>query len=149
MPWVEDLAKTRGYDLLIHGKGGAIPKVSHRYEGFPWVVKDHFDGPSNLFPRTLHRLINEKTWSRITGNPGSRLRLTDPEGTDLSLTILAKPFTDPARHDYGLTPKWGHLMAHPPTPIEREDDSTGTIAGTLSHFSGRSRGSKWRSRTPG
>jgi hypothetical protein len=26
-------------------------------------------------------------------------------------------------------------MAHPPTPIETDDDSTGTIAGTLNHFS--------------
>ena len=81
-PWIEDLAKTNGYDLLIHGKGGAIPKVSHRYEGFPWVVTDHFDAPSNLFPRQLHRLINERTWSRITDNAGSRIRLTDPEGTN-------------------------------------------------------------------
>jgi hypothetical protein len=134
LPWIEDLARTRGYDLLIHGKGGAIPKVSHRYEGFPWVVKDHFAAPSNLFPRELHRLINEKTWSRITGHPGARLHVTDPEGTHLSLTILEKPFTDSGRHDYGLTPKWGHLMAHPPTPIEREDDTSGVIAGTLSHF---------------
>jgi hypothetical protein len=135
LPWVEDLARTRGYDLLIHGKGGAIPKVDHRYEGFPWVVKDHFDRSSNLFPRPLHRLINERTWSRITGNTGGRLRLTDPEGTNLSLTILERPFHDSGRHDYGPTPKWGHLMAHPPTPIEPDDDSSGVIAGTLNHFS--------------
>jgi hypothetical protein len=134
-PWIEDLAKSRGYDLLIHGKGGAIPKVSHRYEGFPWVVRDHFDGPSNLFPRPVHRLINERTWSRITDNAGSRIRLTDPEGTDIGLTILPGPLQDTTRHDYGLSPKWGHLMAHPPTPIEPDDDSTGTIAGTLNHFS--------------
>jgi hypothetical protein len=134
-PWIEDLAASRGYDLLIHGKGGAIPKVSHRYEGFPWVVADHFDGPSNLFPRPLHRVINERTWSRITDNPGSRIRLTDPEGTDIGLTILEAPLRDTTRHDYGMSPKWGHLMAHPPTPIEPDDDSTGTIAGTLNHFS--------------
>jgi hypothetical protein len=134
-PWIEHLARTGGYDLLVHGKGGAIPKVSHRYEGFPWVVTDHFDGPSNLFPRALHRLINERTWSRITDHAGSRLRLTDPEGTDLSLTILEEPLHDTTRHDYGMSPKWGHLMAHPPTPIEPTDDSTGVIAGTLNHFS--------------
>ena len=134
-PWIEDLAASRGYDLLIHGKGGAIPKVSHRYEGFPWVVTDHFDAPSNLFPRPLHRLINERTWARITEHTGSRLLLTDPEGTNLGLTILDAPFRDTTRHDYGLSPKWGHLMAHPPTPIEREDDTRGTIAGTLNHFS--------------
>jgi hypothetical protein len=97
------------------------------------VVRDHFDRGANLFPRDLHRLINERTWSRITENAGARLRLSDPEGTRLGLTILRKPFGD-GRHDYGLSPKWGHLMAHPPTPIESEDDTTGVIAGTLSHF---------------
>lgn len=134
-PWIEELAASRGYDLLIHGKGGAIPKVAHRYEGFPWVVTDHFDRASNLYPRPLHRLINERTWSRITENAGARIRLTDPEGTNLTLTILAAPLRDTTRHDYGLSPKWGHLMAHPPTPIEPNDDSSGTIAGTLNHFS--------------
>jgi hypothetical protein len=135
LPWVEDLAKTRGYDLLIHGKGGAIPKVSHRYEGFPWVVQDHFAPGPNLFPRELHTLINQKTWSRITDNVGGRIRLSDPEGTRLSLTILGGPLHDTNRHDYGMSPKWGHLMAHPPTPIEAEDDTRGVIAGTLNHFS--------------
>ena len=135
LPWIEDLARTGGYDLLVHGKGGAIPKVDHRYEGFPWVVRDHFERAANLYPRPLHRLLNERTWHRITDNPGARLHLTDPEGTNLSLTILEKPFLDSGRHDYGLSPKWGHLMAHPPTPIEPDDDSTGIIAGTLNHFS--------------
>lgn len=135
LPWIEDLARTRGYDLLVHGKGGAIPKVDHRYEGFPWVVRDHFDRASNLYPRPLHRLINERTWQRITDHPGDRLHLTDPEGTNLSLTILGAPLRDTSRHDYGMSPKWGHLMAHPPTPIEPDDDSTGVIAGTLNHFS--------------
>src|SRR4051812_29542829 len=104
LPWVEELARSRGYDLLIHGKGGAIPKVSHRYEGIPWVVTDHFDRGSNLFPRALHRLINEKTWLRITSNPSCRLRLSDPEGTKVSLTIQERPFRDGTRHDHGLTP---------------------------------------------
>jgi hypothetical protein len=134
VPWVEELAKTRKYDLLIHGKGGAIPKVDHRYEGFPWIVKEHFASEANIYPRELHRLINEKTWARITDNTGSRLTVTDPEGTNLELTILDKPLSDPNRHDYGMTPKWGHLMAHPPTPIEPEDDTVGVIKGTMGHF---------------
>lgn len=134
VPWVEELASSRGYDLLVHGKGGAIPKVDHRYEGFPWVVPEHLASEANVYPRDLHRLINEKTWEPIVTHPGDKLHLTDPEGTELSLTILEAPFHDEGRHDYGVTPKWGHLMAHPPTPIEREDDTEGVIKGTIGHF---------------
>jgi len=134
VPWVEDVAANGKYDLLVHGKGGAIPKVAHRYEGFPWVTKEHLLTEANLYPRELHTLINQKTWNPIVQNPGGKLHLTDPEGTDLSLTILEAPFHDEGRHDYGVTPKWGHLMAHPPTPIEREDDSAGQIKGTIGHF---------------
>lgn len=134
MPWIEDLARTGGYDLLVHGKGGAIPKVDHRYEGFPWVTREHLLSEANVYPRELHRLINERTWSRITDNTGGLLTLTDPEGTRLQLTIMEGPLCDTSRHDYGMTPKWGHLMAHPPTPIEREDDAQGVIRGTVGHF---------------
>jgi hypothetical protein len=132
-PWVEELAAARGYDLLIHGAAGPVPSTTSRYEAFPWTTKEHFLGESNLFPRELHKIINQRTWSRITENIGGRIRLTDPEGTDLSLTILEHPFHD-GRHDYGFKPKWGHLMAHPPTPVGGDDDTTGVIAGTMSHY---------------
>ena len=96
-PWIEDLAKTRGYDLLIHGKGGAIPKVSTPIRGLPVGRARTTSTPLEPLPATtLHRRINERTWSRITDNAGARLRLTDPEGTNLSLTILAAPLR---RHD--------------------------------------------------
>jgi len=132
-PWIEELAAARGYDLLIHGAAGPVPATATRYEAFPWTTKEHFLGESNLFPRELHKVINERTWSRITDNIGGRIRLTDPEGTDLSMAILEHPFHD-GRHDYGFKPKWGHLMAHPPTPVGEEDDTTGVISGTMSHY---------------
>jgi hypothetical protein len=132
-PWIEELAAARGYDLLIHGAAGPVPKSTGRYEAFPWTTKEHFLSPANTFPRELHKLINEKTWSRITDNIGGRIELSDPEGTQLSMTILETPFFD-GRHDYGMKPKWGHLMAHPPTPVGGDDDTTGVIAGTMSHY---------------
>lgn len=134
IPWVEELAKTRGYDLLIHGPAGPVPKTDHRYEGFPWFLKEHFRDECNLYPRDLHTLINERTWDRFTANGGGRVLLTDPEGTNLQFTLRAEWFEGTGRHDYGRRPKWGHLMAHPPTPIDSEDDTTGVIAGTTSHY---------------
>jgi hypothetical protein len=134
-PWIEELARSRRYDLLIHGPAGPVPKSDHRYEGFPWFTQEHFRSPCNIYPRDLHTLINQRTWDRITQNTGGRMLVTDPEGTNLSLTIRPGPMDAGDRHDYGLRPKWGHLMAHPPTPIEKEDDTTGVIAGTTSHYS--------------
>jgi len=37
MPYIEDFALRAGYDLLIHGKGGPIPKTTFRYEQIPWL----------------------------------------------------------------------------------------------------------------
>lgn len=131
--WVRDLAEAEGYDLLIHGSGGAVPKSKFRWEAFPWWNAEQLAQECNTFPQDVHRLINEHTWSRITDNPGGRIHLTDPEGTDLRYTILEKPFHD-GRHDYGLRPKWGHLMGHTVPPIEPEDDSVGVVAGTMNEY---------------
>lgn len=132
-PWIEELAQHRGYDLLVHGAAGPVPSSTMRYEAFPWITEEHLLSEANLFPRDLHRLINERTWSRITDNVDGRIHLTDPEGTQLQVPILEKPLFD-GRHDYGIRPKWGHLMAHPPPPIEREDETSGVICGTMSHY---------------
>ena len=59
-------------------------------------------------PRPLHRLINERTWSRITDNTSSRLRLTDWEETNFSLTIPNAQLLETTRNDHGMTPKCGH-----------------------------------------
>lgn len=135
VPWIRELAKSQGYSLLLHGRGGPVRDSPHREEGFPWVVKEHLLSECNVFPRELHTLINQKSWSRITDNAGGRIHLTDPEGTDLSTTILPGPLVDGQRYDYGMKPKWGHLMAHAPTPVEPNDDTHGVIAGTTNHYS--------------
>ena len=62
IPWVEELALKNGYDLLVHGKGGGIPDVPHRYEAIPWLQPEQFLSPATTFPRDLHSLINRKVW---------------------------------------------------------------------------------------
>src|ERR1700754_3503131 len=63
--WVEELAEKRGYDLLIQGAGGPVPKSAGRYEAFPWSTEEHLASSANVFPRELHKLINERTYQRI------------------------------------------------------------------------------------
>jgi len=135
IPWVEELALKNGYQLLIHGKGGGIPDVPHRYEAVPWLQPEQFLSPATTFPRDVHTLINRKVWStfRELGRAG-RVRITDPEGTELTYTLWPDYF-DGSRRGYGETPWWGHVMGHAPTPLLPQEDATGVIRGTTNHFS--------------
>ncbi len=134
LPWVEELARREGYDLLVHGKGGGIPNVPHRYEAIPWLQVEHFASAATVYPRDLHTLINMKTWMRFFGEGrGGKVHLTDAEGTDLRYTLFPDYF-DGTRRGYTEVPWWGHLLGHGPTPILPQEDATGVVSGTMSHF---------------
>jgi len=136
LPWVEDLVAHEKYDLLIHGKGGPTPNTSYRYEQIPWLRVEHFEQPGTLFPQDLHIGINEKTWEKIWKlGRGGRVHLTDPEGTDLTFTLHEAYYTG-ERRGFSEQPvrSYGHLHGHPPQPILPEEDATGVIAATTSHF---------------
>src|SRR5262249_57981441 len=84
MPYIEDFALRRGYDLLIHGKGGPIPKTEFRYEQIPWLRPEHFLQRSTTYPLDLHLLINKKTWDPIWEyGRGGRGHFTEAEGGGL------------------------------------------------------------------
>ncbi len=136
LPWVEELAKKERYDLLIHGKGGPTPRTDHRYEQIPWLRVEHLEQGAAIFPTDLHHRINVRTWHRIwTLGRGGKVRLTDPEGTDIRWTLHERYF-DGTRRGFEPDPvrSHGHLHGHPPQPILEEEDATGVIAGTTSHF---------------
>ncbi|MBI3077673.1 MAG: hypothetical protein HYY85_11950 [Deltaproteobacteria bacterium] len=134
LPFVEEFAAARGYDLLIHGKGGPLPKTAHRYEAIPWLQAEHFASPATVFPLDLHLLINHKTWALIWEQArGGRARLTDPEGTDLTWTYWAE-YYDGTRYGFSASPRHGHLHSHPVTPLIAKEDAAGIVAGTTSHF---------------
>lgn len=135
LPFVEDFAARRGYDLLIHGKGGPIPKTGHRYEQIPWLHAEHFLQRSTTYPLELHLLINNKTWEPIwEKGRGGRARLTDPEGTDISWTYWEE-YYDGSRYGFSSNPRNGHLFGHPVPPLIAKEDAAGVVAGTTSHFS--------------
>lgn len=135
IPWIEDLMETNKYDLLIHGKGGGPPPTPYRYECIPWVTREHFASKATIFPRELHVRINQKAWATIWENgKGGKIHLTDPEGTDLTWTLWEEYF-DGSRRAFSPVPMWGHLMAHPVTPLIAKEDATGVVAGTTGHFS--------------
>jgi hypothetical protein len=135
MPYIEEFALRRGYDLLIHGKGGPIPKTDFRYEQIPWLRSEHFLQRSTTYPLDLHLLINKKTWDPIWEyGRGGRARLTDAEGTDIAWTYWDE-YYDGTRYGFSATPRNGHLFGHPVPPIIAKEDAAGVVAGTTSHFS--------------
>lgn len=135
IPFVEDFAAGRGYDLLIHGKGGPIPKTDYRYEQIPWLKLEHFMQHSTTYPLELHLLINQKTWGPIWElGRGGKARLTDPEGTDITWTYWEE-YYDGSRYGFSADPRNGHLFSHPVPPLIANEDARGVVAGTTSHFS--------------
>lgn len=135
IPFVEDFAARRGYDLLIHGKGGPIPKTGFRYEQIPWLRAEHFRQASTIYPLELHLLINRKTWEPIwERGRGGKARLTDAEGTDISWTYWEE-YYDGSRYGFSAEPRHGHLFGHPVPPMIAKEDAAGVVAGTTSHFS--------------
>ncbi len=135
LPFIEDFAARRGYDLLIHGKGGPVPKTEHRYEQIPWLRTEHFLQRSTTYPLDLHLLINKKTWDPIwEKGRGGRARLTDPEGTDISWSYWEE-YYDGTRYGFSSTPRNGHLFSHPVPPLIAKENAAGVVAGTTSHFS--------------
>jgi hypothetical protein len=137
-------AKDNGYTLVIHGRGGPIPKMNaagetlpFRLEAIPWQSKEGFLWDSTIFPPKLNYLINLKSWNIIyKQGRGGKVRLTDPEGTDLEFTLNEKYFDRnlDERGGFGPRPTLGHLLSHPTPPIIAEDDTHGVIAGTTSHI---------------
>ncbi|MBI4524362.1 MAG: hypothetical protein HY695_11190 [Deltaproteobacteria bacterium] len=134
IPFVEEFASRRGSDLLIHGKGGPIPKTPYRYEQIPWLQPEHFLQHATTYPLDLHLLINRKTWEPIWDlGRGGKARLTDPEGTDISWTYW-EDYYDGTRYGFCSDPRNGHLFSHPVPPLIAKEDAAGTVAGTTSHF---------------
>jgi hypothetical protein len=136
-PWakeIEAVADRLSYDILIRGLGGPQPKTRYRYEGIPWISREIFSGGAVTFPYDLWDLLQRKAWDIIWKNGrGSRVRVTDPEGTDYSFTFLEEHFDKP-RYGFTSEPFWGHLHGHPLPPYSEGEDTAGVVAGTLNHW---------------
>src|SRR3990172_4182264 len=130
---IETFTEKMGYDLLVRGLGGPMPKTPYHYEGIPWVSREML--PTVLFPNDLWDLLQRKAWGPIWEHgPGSRVRVTDPEGTDFTFTFLEEHFQKP-RYGFGPEPFWGHLHGHPVPPYSDKEDAAGVVAGTTNHYS--------------
>lgn len=137
LPWVEELAAREKYDLLIHGKGGPVPDTPFRFTQIPWLGREHFTRGQTMYPMEIFYAASQATWDIFwKKGPGGRVRLTDPEGTDLTFGLHKEYFEIP-RRGWGPEPKgfYGHLMSHPCVPLLDVADTNGVAAGTTNHYS--------------
>ena len=139
--WAEKVAGEEGYDILIHTLGGPLPDTGFRYEGIPWTNREIF--PSADFPFEVWDLINHKAWNQIwSKGKGGKVRLTDPEGTDVSFTLHEEYFEldryaeTKSTPFFQAEPFFGHLFGRQTPPYYGEkEDTTGVVAGTTNHMS--------------
>lgn len=144
---VLNYARENGYDMVIHGRGGPMPKSDHegnlypfaprKFQAIPWATKDVFLQKFAVFPPKLNVLINKKAWDKIyKEGRGGKVRLTDPEGTDVEFTLDEKYYERSLdeRGGFGPRPNFGHLFGYPTPPLLEDDDVRGEVKGTISHI---------------
>ncbi|MFB6352458.1 MAG: hypothetical protein ABEJ92_00070 [Halobacteriales archaeon] len=131
--WMLAHAERADYDAMLQGFAGPMPETDVRLEAFPWQTADGFASAATTYPPALHRHIAEVAWRPIWEHPGATVRLTDPEGTDLTYT-LAPEYYERDHPVFDAEPVYGHLMGHSPPPILDVEDASGVVAGTTSHY---------------
>ncbi len=132
------LGKGGRYDLVIEGSSGPQPVSSFRWERIPWDTVEKFVVSAG-FPGEVQDLIDQKIWDTLKN--ARRVRVTDPEGTDLKWSIrpeyfarLKEAYDDPIYPPgtYDVV-KRGHVSLTPLFMAMAEGDAEGTVAGTMNH----------------
>ena len=132
------IANSDQYDLVIEGTGGPQPVTPYRWERIPWDSIEKFVVSAG-FPADVQTLIDKKVWDAFKS--ARRIRITDPEGTDLSwsvkpghLDILLKEWDDPIYPPgtYDIV-KRGHISLTPLFMAMSDIDAEGVVAGTINH----------------
>ena len=132
------LTQADHYDLVIEGGGGPQPVTPFRWERIPWDSIEKFVVSAG-FPGDVQTLIDKKIWDAFKS--ARRIRITDPEGTDLSWSVkpehidtLLKEYDDPIYPPgtYDIV-KRGHISLTPLFMAMSDIDAEGVVAGTINH----------------
>lgn len=144
--WEEE-EKKAAYDKILMGYGG--PVLAERLikiQRMPFITPEILASPAHAMPIEVINAIDRWTWDRV--RHAKRVRITDPEGTNLSFTNHAE-YYDAARefYDPGLTSAtWttnehfgktflpGHITGRPWMMHPSKEDGCGVVAGTTNHI---------------
>ena len=120
---VTQLVQSEGYDLVVSGTAGPLPRVPYRWTRMEYISQEEFASPQAEFPPELQMLIDRKVYEAV--RTCEKVRITDPEGTDFSFTNYDDKRPMAIAHEYGKPINIGFGGA---------EDCSGVIAGTLNHL---------------
>ncbi len=131
---VMQVTEMGNYQILIHGITGRRPiNIPFRWEFIPWNTMDKFVTGIADYPYELQELLDQKVWDALL--KAKRVRVTDPEGTDISWSASKEGFEEAgARKRFGIAIR-GHVGLWPNNyfPEAQAPDAEGVIAGTINH----------------
>jgi hypothetical protein len=135
------------YNKTFESFGGPIlPKGNLRIQRFPFYTPEMVMSPAHTIPAEVLTAIDDWTW--LTLLKAVRVRITDPEGTDLQYSNWDEYYNgDRTDYDETLVRKWapedmvpfyktyqpGHVWGRPRFMIPKED-GRGVIGGTMNHI---------------
>jgi len=130
--WFIDIAKKLNHSLVIEGTGGPLVNTTDRVTEFvhqhiPWPTRENFFLRLGT-PHELRGVID-----RVTMRPlleGGEVRITDPEGTDLTYTIFPEQWSMVEERERRPRLTVGHLWGVPQMVVLSKSNAQGVIAGT-------------------
>lgn len=145
--WMEIEAQDR-FDKLLWGFGGPIlGDTRFKIQRMPFITPEMTASPAHLLPPDLLDAIDQWTWRKVTA--ARRVRITDPEGTDLTFTNHDEYYDEkreffspklmeqwfPQNADYAKRPLGGHIWGKPWVFLDSSfEDGSGVVAGTMNHI---------------
>lgn len=145
--WSE-IEATGAYDKILWGFGGPIlGDAKVRVQRMPFITPEMTASPAHTLPMELLDFLDQRTWERLAN--ARRVRIQDPEGTDLTFTNHAEYYDDkreffnpdlirewfPQNQAYAKRPLAGHIWGKPWVFLDSNfEDGEGVIAGTMNHI---------------
>ena len=143
----EAYSKQGKFDKLLWGYGGPVLVDTHmKIQRMPFITPEILASPAHTMPYELLQAIDLWTWQRVRS--ARRVRITDPEGTDVEYTNHAgyydrnREFYNPelvagtwaGNENFGRTYLPGHVLGKPWIYLPGKEDGNGVIAGTTNHI---------------
>lgn len=152
--WTEDVAKREGYDKVIGQTFWANNNCTLKHYSFSmdWPTREHLANEAVMYPEEIIEALDRVSWRILRQT--ETVRITDPEGTDITFTWFPEYWQIMDGNDGGyfqnLTEGFGthhyhhgslkdpiisgHLTGYPFGIVLPKSDVRGVVAGTSDHL---------------